>query len=61
MKKLQKLEAVPEDYLLITFDVNSLYTNRTSNQGIKAAQERYDKHKLNTVSAKVTLFITFKN
>ena len=28
MKKLQKLEAVPEDYLLITFDVNSLYNNR---------------------------------
>lgn len=60
MKKLQKLEAVPEDYLLITFDVNSLYTNRPNNQGIKAAQERYDKHKLKTVSAKVTLFIIFK-
>ena len=57
---LQKLDAVnniPEDSLLVTLDVKSLYTSIPNNEGIKAVKEAYEKHPSKTVSTKV--IITF--
>ena len=39
--KLERGESVPEDCLLITLDVKSLYPNIPNNQGIKAVRKTY--------------------
>ena len=44
MQKLNQIEKVPEDSLLVTLDVKSLYTNISSNEGKKAVKEAYDRH-----------------
>ena len=43
MQKLNQIEKVPEDSLLVTLDVKSLYTNISSNEGKKAVKEAYDR------------------
>ena len=56
-KKLGKVKDIPQESLLITLDVKSLYTNIPNNGGIKAVKESYEKYKEKTVSTKV--IITF--
>ena len=57
LKKLEKVKDIPQESLLVTLDVKSLYTNIPNNEGIKAVKESYEKYKEKTVSAKV--IITF--
>ena len=57
LQKLDKVKNVPNDCLLVTLDVNSLYTNISNNEGIKAVREAYDNHPNKTVATKV--IITF--
>ena len=57
LKKLEKVKDIPQDSLLVTLDVKSLYTNIPNNEGIKAVKESYEKYKEKTVSTKV--IITF--
>ena len=59
LKKLEKLKDIPQESLLVTLDVKSLYTNIPNNEGIKAVKESYEKYKEKKVSAKV--IITFLN
>ena len=56
-KKLQKVKDIPQESLLVTLDVKSLYTNIANNEGIKAVKESYEKYKEKTISTKV--IITF--
>ena len=60
------MKNVPNDCLLVTLDVKSLYTNIPNDEGIKAAREAYDNHSNKTVAAKVittffSLILTLKN
>ena len=57
LQKLDKVKHVPNDCLLVTLDVKSLYTNIPNNEGIKAVREAYDNHPKKTVATK--LIITF--
>ena len=57
LQKLDKVKNVPNDCLLVTLDVESLYTNIPNNEGIKAVREAYDNHPNKTVATKV--IITF--
>ena len=57
LQKLEKIKNVPNDCLLVTLDVKSLYTNTPNNEGIKAVREAYDNHPNETVVTKV--IITF--
>ena len=52
-EKLNRIEEVPEDSLLVSLDVKSLYTNIPNNEGIKAVKEAYDRLSSKTVSTKV--------
>ena len=56
-QKLDKVKNIPNDCLLVTLDVKSLYTNIPNNKGIKAVREAYDNHPNKTVATKV--IITF--
>ena len=59
IQKLNQIEEVPEDILLVTLGVRSLYTNISSSEGIKANKKVYDKHPNKTVSTKViTTFVS---
>ena len=57
-KKFGKVKDKPEESLLVTLDIKSLYTNIPNNEGIKTVEESYEKCKEITVSTKVmiTLF-----
>ena len=44
LQKLDKVKNIPNDFLLVTLDVKSLYTNIPNNEGIKAVREAYDIH-----------------
>ena len=57
LQKLDKVKNVPNDCLLATLDVKSLYTNIPNNEGIKAVREAYDNHPNKSVATKV--IITF--
>ena len=57
LKKFGKVKDKPEESLLVTLDIKSLYTNILNNEGIKKVEESYEKCKEITVSAKV--MITF--
>ena len=66
LKKLEKLKDIPQESLLVTLDVKSLYTNIPNNEGIKAIKGSYEKCKEKTVSAKViialfSLILTLNN
>ena len=66
IQKLKQIEEIPENSLLVTLDVKSLYTNIPDNGGIKAVKEAYAKQPNKTVPTKViTTFIssilTFNN
>ena len=39
LQKLDKVRNIPNDCLLVTLDVKSLYTNIPNNEGIKAVRE----------------------
>ena len=39
------MKDVPEECPLVTLDIESLYTNIPSNEGIKAVRESYEKYK----------------
>ena len=39
LQKLDKVKNIPNDCLLVTLDVKSLYTNIPNNEGIKAVRE----------------------
>ena len=65
-QKLNQIEEVPEDSLLLMLDVKSLYTNIPNNKGIKVVKKVYDKHPNKTVSIKVmttflSLILTLNN
>ena len=45
LKKLKKIKDIPQEGLLVTLDVKSLYTNIPNNEGIKAVKESYEKYK----------------
>ena len=53
LQKLDKVKNVPNDFLLVTLDVKSLYTNIPNNEGIKAEREAYANHPNKTVATKV--------
>ena len=57
LKKLEKVKVIPQESLLVTLEVKSLYTNIQNNEGIKAVKESYEKYKEKTLSTKV--IITF--
>ena len=57
LKTLEKVKGIPQESLLVTLDVKSLYTNIPNNEGIQAVKESYEKYKEKTVSTKV--IITF--
>ena len=57
LQKLDKVKNIPNDCLLVTFDVKSMYTNIPNNEGIKAVRKAYDNHPNKTVATKV--IITF--
>ena len=65
-QKINQTEEVPEDSLLVTLDVKSLYYNIPNNEGIKQVKEDYDKHPNKIVLTKVittflSLILTFNN
>ena len=65
-QKLDSVKNVPNDCLLVTLDVKSLYTNIPNDEGIKPAREAYDNHPNKAVAAKVittffSLILTLKN
>ena len=55
LQKLDKVKKISNDCLLITLNVNSLYTNIPNSGGIKAVREAYDNHPNKTVPTKVIL------
>ena len=57
LKKLEKVKGIPQESLLVTLDVKSLYPNIPNNEGIQAVKESYEKYKEKAVSTKV--IITF--
>ena len=52
---LEKVKDIPQDSLLVTLDVRSLYTNIRDNKDIKAVKESCEKYKEQTVSTKVII------
>ena len=52
-KKLEKVKDIPQESLLVTLDIKSLYTNIPNNEGIKAVKESFEKYKEKTVSTKL--------
>ena len=66
LKILEKVKDIPQESLLVTLDVKSLYANIPNNEGIKAIKEPYEKYKEKTVSTKViktflSLILTLNN
>ena len=57
LKKLEKVKNIPQESLLVTLNIKSLYANIPDNEGIKAVKEPYEKYKEKTLSTKV--IITF--
>ena len=55
--KIRYGKTIPNDCLLITLDVRSLYKNLPNIEGIKAVRKTYDNHPSKTVATKV--IITF--
>ena len=45
LNKLEKVKDIPQESLLATLDVKSLYTSITNNEDIKAVKEPYEKYK----------------
>ena len=45
LKKFEKVKDIPQEILLVTLDVKSLYTNIPNNEGIKAIKESYERYK----------------
>ena len=54
-KKIEKAKRVPQESLLVTLNVKSLYTNIANNEGIKAVEESYEKYKEKAASTKVII------
>ena len=52
---LEKVKDIPQDSLLVTLDVRSLYTNIRDNKDIKAVKESCEKYKEQTASTKVII------
>ena len=52
-KKLEKVKDIPQESLLVTLDVKSLYTNIPNNEGIKEVKESFEKYKEKPVSTKL--------
>ena len=44
LKKLEKVKDIPQESLLVTLDIKSLYTNIPNNEGIKAVKESYESY-----------------
>ena len=57
LQKLDKVKNISNDYLLVTLDVKSMYTNIPNNEDIKAVKEAYGNHPTKKVATKV--IITF--
>ena len=55
LKKLEKVKDIPQESLLVTLDVKSLYINVPNNEDIKAVKEPYERYKEKTGSIKVIL------
>ena len=49
LRKFEKVKDIPQEILLVTLDVKSLYTNIPNNEGIKAIKESYEKYKKNGI------------
>ena len=52
-KKLEKVKDIPQESLLVTLDIKSLYTNIPNNEGIKEVKESFEKYKEKPVSTKL--------
>ena len=66
LNKLNLVNDIPKDSILVTMDVKSLYTNIPNNQGIAAVKNAYDKYQNKTVTTKVittflALILTLNN
>ena len=66
LRKLDKVKNIPNECLLVTLDVKSLYTNIPNNEGIKAVREAYGNRRKKTVATKViirflSLILTLNN
>ena len=48
--KLSHVQQIPQESLLVTLDVKSLYTNIPNIESIKAVTEVFDKHPSKTTS-----------
>ena len=57
LPKLNAMENVPKDRILLTMDVKSLYTNILNNEGISAIKNAYKRYPQKTILTKV--IITF--
>ena len=53
LKKLEKVKGIPQESLLVTLDVKSIYTTIPNNEGTKAVKESYEKYKEKMVSTKL--------
>ena len=58
LQKLNQIEEIAEDDLIVPLDVKSLHTNIPNNKGIKTVKEAYDKHPNNFTKYQL---ITFMN
>ena len=54
-KKIEKVRRVPQESLLVTLNVKSIYTNIANNEGIKTVEESYEKYKEEAASTKVVI------
>ena len=66
LKKLEKVKDIPQESLLVTLDVKSLYINIPNNKGIKAVKESHEKYQEKTVFTEViisflSLILTLNN
>ena len=65
-KKLEKVKDIPQESLLVTLDVKSLYINIPNNKGIKAVKTSHEKNQEKTVFTEViisflSLILTLNN
>ena len=61
LKKLKKIKTVPQNTILATLDVSSLYTNITHNNALKALKNRLPDNQLTDVIIQSTEFILKHN
>ena len=61
IEKINQIEEIPEESLLVTLDVKPLYTNILNNKEIQAVQEAYDKPRNKTYHKLSQLILNLNN